>query len=126
MARPHKYSDDTASEILNRIAHGESVRSILSEEHMPSQPTFYSWITDDTEFSKKYARAREIAADVAFDVMQEIADEANNENVQVAKLRIDTWKWRLARQSPRKYGDRQAIEHTGGFHVSFDEAARDV
>ena len=113
MARPHKYSDDTASEILNRIAHGESVRSILSEEHMPSQPTFYSWITDDSEFSKKYARAREIAADVAFDVMQEIADETNNQDVQVAKLRIDTLKWRLARQSPRKYGERQAIEHTG-------------
>jgi hypothetical protein len=29
-----------------------------------------------------------------------------------AKLRIDGRKWKVARMSPRKYGDKQQIDHT--------------
>jgi len=80
---------------------------------MPDRQTFYNWITQNQIFFDQYARARDAAADIAFDEMQEIADGATNQDVQVAKLRIDTLKWRLARQSPRKYGDRQTVEHAG-------------
>lgn len=115
MARPSIYTEQLASEIVRRIAAGESLRSILQDEHMPDPSTVYAWITDGRhkEFSNNYARARATAADVAFDEMQEIADNATPQDVQVAKLRVDTLKWRLARQSPRKYGDKQQFEHTG-------------
>jgi len=113
MARPSKYTNKLASEIVRRIADGESLRSILSGDDMPDRKTFYNWIKTKDEFFHQYAQARDVAADIAFDEMQEIADNATPQNVQVAKLRVDTLKWRLARQSPRKYGDRQAIEHSG-------------
>lgn len=126
MGRPSKFTEELASDICARIAAGESVRSVLSGENMPTRQTFYNWISNKKSFFDNYARAREVAADVAFDEMQEIADNAEPQDVQVAKLRIDTLKWRLARQSPRKYGDKQAIEHTGPGGGALDIAVKFV
>lgn len=51
-------------------------------------------------------RACEQRADQYFDEMLDIADNALPEEVQKAKLQIDTRKWVLARMNPVKYGDK--------------------
>lgn len=127
--------DKVFDDICDRISKGESLRSVLRDEEMPTRKTFYSWMRDkDGEDipSKvnQYARATEDRADTIFDEMFDIADDGsndytkkaigegvevevlNNEHIQRSRLRIDTRKWALSKMMPKKYGDRieQVIE----------------
>ena len=45
--------------------------------------------------------------------MVDIADAATPENVQVAKLQADSRKWVAARMTPRRWGDRTAVDVGG-------------
>ena len=80
---------------------------------MPTRKTVIEWLRKHPEFLNQYADAATIDAEVQFDALNEIADEATPRNVQVAKLRVDTRKWTLVKRMPKKYGDRQEIEHSG-------------
>ena len=114
MGRPSDYNTDMATRICERRAAGESIRAMCEDDDMPTASTVFKWLSESPEFSEQYARACEIDADLEFDALNDIADAATPADVQVRKLQIDTRKWCLARRSPKKYGDRQAIEHTGG------------
>ena len=50
-------------------------------------------------------RAREAQADKYFQEIIEIADAATPETVNVARLRVDSRKFAVARLAPKKYGD---------------------
>src|SRR5215831_5581176 len=50
-------------------------------------------------------RAREVQADKYFQEIIEIADAATPETVNVARLRVDSRKFTVARLAPKKYGD---------------------
>jgi hypothetical protein len=114
MGRPSDYNTDIATRICERRAAGESLRSICRDDDMPSTTAVMHWLLEHDEFRAQYAESCEIDADLEFDALNDIADAATPADVQVRKLQIDTRKWCLARRSPKKYGDRQAIEHTGG------------
>lgn len=129
--RPSDYSVEITNEICDLIASGKSLLKICELDHMPSQPTVFSWLHKHEEFLKKYAKARESWADAEFEAIFQIADNAvigtktvtketkdgtfvevsEFDMVERAKLRVDTRKWALARMSPKKYGDK--IEHVG-------------
>lgn len=97
---------------------------------MPAKSTVMLWLSQRTEFSDQYARARELQADHLFDEILEISDDATNdwmerrqgeETVQVvdhehisrSKLRVDSRKWMAGKLLPKKYGEKQTIEATG-------------
>lgn len=44
MARPRNYKAETARKICERIADGESLRSICEDSKMPSRETVRKWI----------------------------------------------------------------------------------
>lgn len=110
MGRPTIYSDELITEFLYRIAKGRSVASVCQDDDMPHRATIYEWLSQNSDFSDKYARASEQRADHYFDEMLDIADNALPEDVQKAKLQIDTRKWVLSRMNPKKYGDKQKDE----------------
>ena len=76
-------------------------------------------------------RAREAQADALFDECLEIADDTsgdlttkestnedgtpvlvvNHEHINRSRLRVDTRKWLVAKLAPKKYGERQMLEH---------------
>jgi hypothetical protein len=60
-------------------------------------------------------RAREDNADHHFDRMQEIEKRLEKEEFcpNSARVLLDSIKWRIARQLPRSYGDRTALEVSG-------------
>jgi hypothetical protein len=37
----------------------------------------------------------------------------DHDHIQRAKLRVETRKWMLGKMAPKKYGDKQQIEHSG-------------
>lgn len=118
--RPCEFSPETANEICERLSRGESLRSICADEEsgwLPSARTVHRWLASEEEwaesFRQQYAHAREMQADAKFDEADAIAKAATVENVQVARLQIDTIKWQTSKLAPKKYGDRLTTEHTG-------------
>lgn len=129
MAYSQEQIDQTFELIINRIAEkGESLRSVLRTDGMPSSQTFFIWIQRDEVKSKQYAQACEKRADEIFEEILTIADDSsqdtiiteegkeifNNEFAARSRLRVDARKWVVARMNPRKYGDKNTTILEGG------------
>lgn len=122
MGRHSDYSDEKANDICQRLAEGESLRSICKDKGMPAMSTVLRWVAENTIFREQYAQAREVGQESIADEIMEISDadapiDANgrvdNGWVQQQRLRVDSRKWLLAKQAPKKYGDRVTTELTG-------------
>lgn len=130
--RPCEYTPEIAIAVCLRIAEGESLRKVCSDENMPAKATILRWIGRFPEFRDQYAKAKVDGAEALAEELFEIADDGSNdwmeqldkegnaigyrlngEHVQRSKLRIDTRKWYLSKIMPKKYGDKIQQEHTG-------------
>ena len=103
---------------------------ICRDLHMPDRTTIFDWAKADPEITQRIAHARELGFDrIAEDCLQ-IADDATSdykatptgkvldaEHVQRSKLRIETRLKLLAKWDPKRYGDRQVIEHAGAVDI---------
>lgn len=127
MAYSKQEKEKIFNEVCERMENGESVRSILKDEKMPSSRTFFKWIDSDEEKVKQYAHACDLRADYIFDEMFDIADDATNdfmnklqgdemvevlnkEHIQRSRLRIDTRKWALSKMNPKKYSEKMTVD----------------
>ncbi|HEX2800481.1 MAG TPA: hypothetical protein VHN73_00300 [Phenylobacterium sp.] len=107
--RSRRWSEALAKEFLARIADGRGLVEICSEPDMPSSTTVYRWLRGKPEFALAYAQARQAQADFLFDLAWTIARRAGEEgDVGVARLQIQTIKWRCARLTPTVYGTAAA------------------
>ena len=113
MGRPSTYSADTATRICERLAAGESLRAICTEDEMPSEALVRKWvIQDEAGFGAQYARARDKGLDVLADECMEIADRQHEGTGAVARdrLRFDARRWYLSKLAPKRYGDKVAVD----------------
>ena len=133
MARPSSFTQAKADVICLRLAEGASLRSICAEEGQPDQTTVYRWLRDNEEFRQQYARAREDQAETLFDQMVTIADTpligtktvtkatgvemTEGDMIEHRRLQVETRKWVLGKMAPKKYGERQQIEHSGSLSL---------
>lgn len=130
--RPSVYSEELADEICERIADGESLRSVCRDDDMPAKTTVFRWLATNDRFQDHYIKAKQAYAEGMADEMLDIADDGTNdwmekhsdegenigwrengEAIRRSALRIDTRKWVAARLLPKKYGDKVQTEHTG-------------
>lgn len=131
--RPPVHDDAIRDAILSRLAQGESLRSICRDKKagMPDASTVHGWVLEEEDFAKRYTRARELQADMLVDEILEIADDnsrdiievenddgttyerVNHDHINRSRLRVDTRKWFASKVFPKRYGDKQEIEHTG-------------
>src|SRR5690606_8971563 len=104
--------DKRFEEVCQRIEQGEPLRRIVRGDDAPlSQPIFYELLNSDPDKVARYARAREVFADVVFDEILDIADESkadvvgvdkfgnpivDGEAIQRSRLKVDTRKWMLS------------------------------
>lgn len=90
--RPTIYNKKLALKICERLAHGESLRSICNDEAMPARSTVIAWVYEDKGvekddkgqiiqegFSYHYDKARNIALDIMADDILDIADDGSND-----------------------------------------------
>jgi hypothetical protein len=61
----------------------------------------------------KYARAKNAQQEYAAEDIMEIAYSATPETYNVARLQIDAHKWLASKLLPKRYSEKQQIEHTG-------------
>ncbi|HBD12852.1 MAG TPA: terminase small subunit protein [Porticoccaceae bacterium] len=139
MGRPTIYTEDLADEICERLADGESMRSIGRDPDMPSKATMFSWLRTKPEFLAQYEIAKQESAESHADDMIDIADNATNdwmemnasdaekqayrvngEAIQRSKLRVDTRKWAASKLNPKKYGEKTAIVGEDGGAVKVE------
>ncbi len=124
-----EFSQEIADLICERIANGESLRAICSEDDMPNKATVFRWLSADSAFSDQYARARETQADSLFDEILTIADTpmegqrtkvtdkgietTTGDMIEHRRLQVDARKWMAGKLQPKKYGDKITQELTG-------------
>lgn len=120
VGRPSSFTQEKADKICERLADGESLRSICEDEGFPSRVTVFRWLREHDEFRIQYARAREDQAETILEEMLEIADDGkrdyipdpeggvqvDHDHIQRSKLRVETRKWMLGKLAPKRYGDR--------------------
>lgn len=132
MARPSKYTQALADKICDRIAEGESLRTICNSEDMPNKATVLRWLADEQflAFRDQYARAREAQADKYAEEIIQIADTpiigvttktgddgkvetTEGDMIQHRRLQVDARKWYASKLAPKKYGDKIQQEVSG-------------
>jgi hypothetical protein len=113
MARPSKYSEKLVDKMLEEIASGRSVIGLCREEEWtPNADTWYRWLYRIEGLSDRYARAKAHQSEREADIILDIADNATNQDYQVARLRVDARKWIASKLLPNKYGERTQIDHS--------------
>lgn len=117
MAKSSSKTDAICLAICERLANGESLRSICLDKGMPSPGTVCRWLAEDEAFAEQYTRAREAQAETLADEIVAIADE-EAEDSQRQRLRVDARKWVAAKLKPKKYGDKVELEHNGNLTVN--------
>lgn len=112
MGRPSDYTLEQAQGICAWIAEGRSLKS-WCRANGREMVTVYKWLADNKDFAQMYARAHDDRADSLADELQDIADESQFgtlEQIQAARLRIETRKWIAAKLKPRKWGEAPPAE----------------
>lgn len=124
--RPTLYSEEIADAICDELAERVvSLTAICRRPEMPAYRSVMAWLDRYPEFAQKYARARDLQADIAADETIEIADDASrdtitdadgktsvdHEHINRSRLRVDTRKWYAGQLKPKKYGNK--LLHTG-------------
>lgn len=129
--RPSDYTEALGLTICQRISNGESLRAVCRDKDMPAMSTVMLWTHSRPEFSEQYRVARENLLEHWAEDILEISDDGekdyttigegtdaetervNTEHISRSRLRVDSRKWLLSKLAPKKYGDKQHIEHTG-------------
>lgn len=140
--RPTNYTEAIANEICERLAQGQTLRTICKDEHIPAESTVRWWVITDREgFSAHYTRARDLGLDAIAEELFDIADDGSNdwmtvgregaeyqvENKEVtnrSKLRVETRKWYLSKLAPKRYGEK--VEHNFGNPLSVKTIRDDI
>jgi hypothetical protein len=135
--RPSDYSPELSAIICERLAAGESIRTVCLDEDMPAARTLFLWMQRHPEFLQQYTRAKEESADALVEEMLDIADDgtndwmmkhdregafvgwqANGDHINRSRLRVDTRKWIASRLKPKKYGDKVALTGADGGNLT--------
>jgi len=120
--RPSSYTVKIGDLICERLAEGESLRSICAGDDMPNKATVFRWLATVEAFRDQYARAREAQADALFDEILHIADTpligkktkegpngletTEGDMIEHRRLQVDARKWLAGKLRPKVYGDK--------------------
>lgn len=142
MGRPTDYTEELADLVCDKLADGESMRTVCKPDDMPDKSTVFRWIRKHEGFRDQYTRAKEESADSLVEEILDISDDATNdwmeinneegeikgyklngENINRSRLRVDSRKWIASKLKPKKYGEKieQKIIASVGLHELTEE-----
>lgn len=141
MKEPVEYSPEIAARICDGLAEGKSLREVCRADGMPSEVSVRKWaLADVNGFGAQYAHARALGYDAMAESIVDLSDNpligtksvskatgleiTEGDNVDRSRLQIDARKWILSKMLPKKYGDKQHIEHSGT--VSIGDTLREA
>lgn len=129
-----KFTIELFDSICEEIATTDKGLSTICKSKDVSTTAFYNWINEDALLVDKYARARELQAELLADQIIELSsrdriceettiydDGKGNEQVTTrrvdnhnrTRLEIDARKWKASKLAPKKFGEKLDVT-TGG------------
>lgn len=128
--RPSIFTKDLADKICEKLALGESMRTVCKDEEIPSMQTIFRWLREKPEFREQYEVAKQESTDAMSEDILDIADDGTNdwmereaengsytvlntEAISRSRLRVDTRKWLMAKMKPKKYGEKMDVTSDG-------------
>lgn len=101
-----KYDDAVIDELIDRLAEGQSLKSICADPRMPGRRTIHRWMRSDDELSGRIMDAREIG----FHDRAERAVEEVRSAIDPIKARVvfDAERWYLGKLS-RAFADKPLV-----------------
>ena len=125
--RPTIYTEDLGCKICLMFATDVDAKlmDVQKDTALPTVYTVYEWLRTIPSFARSYARARELQADLQAEELRELARKPllgeiivkrtggkdgntteirTHDNVERARLIVDTDKWLLSKSRPKKYG----------------------
>ncbi len=109
MARPTKYNEERAKQILDLYSDGENLQQIEKRRNFPSRRTILRWRTDFPEFGKLYDQALLSYSEAIIEEALQIAD--TEYDAKKAKNRIDIRTWIASKYNRSRFGDKLDIQH---------------
>ena len=105
IGRPSDYTPELADRICAALAEGASLNKTCMRADMPSAASVFSWIGKHSDFLEKYTRATSERREVR---KEQLLDIPVDEDIdpQRGRLLSDNIKWVLAKEEPKKYGDK--------------------
>ena len=88
-----------------------SMKKICTDPDMPCLATIMNWQNDYPEFLDQLDRAKAMRAELQAEELIDICDD--EEDVQRAKLKVETRKWIASKLIPKKFGDKITQEVVG-------------
>ena len=125
--RPVEYDEEVARKVCLMFATDTKMTlgRLDNDPTLPTAMTIYDWLRTRPDFERFYARARDLQFDKQAEELAEIAarplvgtvtversggkdgdttEVRTHDNVDRARLLVDTRKWLLSKQRPKKYG----------------------
>lgn len=140
--RPRVLTEDDYQQVLEGLMDGLSLRKVCKRPGLPSVKSVLQRVVRERRtvagFGEQYAQAREVGLLRMEEELVEIADNAGldesdpklaNAAVQRARIQVETRKWVMSKQLPRRYGERVALagaDDAPAISISSDDAAREV
>ena len=103
----HRLEPEVAEAFLERVREGRGLDEICTERDMPALSTVHRWRRENPDFEQAYRAARQVAAEALFDLAMRVAFAARPGEVGLARLKVETLRWRIAKLAPHQYGRGQ-------------------
>ena len=133
---PEAVPEAVAEEIVEWISQGKTLRDFCRLEGKPAWRTVYAWMEKDKDFYARIAHARDLGYDAIAEETLEIIDtppemaeswsqsggskHRDSAHAGWLKNRVEQRMKLLAKWSPKKYGDKVGVEHSGA--IALDAA----
>ena len=125
------------NEIIEWIAHGNTLRAYCRQKGKPAFTTIYNWLNKYKEFTERFVRAREVGSDMIADSIMEIMNEqpemieGDNPRIDPAwvalqKAKSDVALKLLSKWFPQRYGDRVGVEAKGDISLTISTGVPQV
>jgi hypothetical protein len=114
--RPNTYTEEIASELLDRFADGETVEKICMDEHMPKRGTVASWVARDycgfrQRFFEAFAAKCILEVDRILPIADSVEGSQNMAVVAAAKNMADVRRW-MAGRMLAEFSERFVHQHS--------------
>ncbi|MBQ2168645.1 MAG: hypothetical protein II449_05295 [Prevotella sp.] len=103
-----KITQEQIDKIFEQLEDGVSLRKACEKQGIRDN-TFLYLVDKSPTLAEQYARAKIKGQDARFEGMLDYAQNSKDDPA-TKRLYIDTLKWVLAKQQPKKYGDKLEVE----------------
>lgn len=115
----YPYSEVTCSLILEKIASGMLLTQVCRLEGMPPYHVVNKWLLRYPDFKALMKEARLAKGEFYADKAIETAEEADEDNVQAHRLKVDTYKWAAEVNDRNTYGKNVKVSGDAEQPVAF-------